>query len=467
MTKNNIGLIGLGTMGSNLARNIANKRYKISVYNRTAKTTESFINKFGNENLVGTKTLEEFITSLESPRKIILMIQAGKAIDSVIAQLKPLLEKEDIIIDCGNSNFHDTERRYNDLAKEKLNFVGCGVSGGEEGALNGPSLMPGGNKHSWNNIKEIFSSIAAKDFNENPCVTYIGDGGAGHYVKMVHNGIEYGIMQIMAEAYDLLRNIYKLNPEELSNIFRKLNKGILSSYLFEISGKVLNKKDDKSNNYLINKILDRAQQKGTGKWTVINALESLAPTPTIAEAVFARNISNNKNLREKLSKLYIKKNVQPTLSVKDFTKYLENALYAGMLSSYAQGFGLIKNASDKNNWDINLSEVARIWEGGCIIRAQILNVIHLALKEKNTHLFDISKISDDLKKSIPALREIVIQGVKFGVPVPALSSSLSYFDEITSSHLAANFIQALRDYFGAHTYERTDMEGSFHTNWDI
>jgi len=466
MRESEIGLIGLGTMGRNLARNIANKGYRISVYNRTAEVTESFIRKFGNKNLLKTSTLEEFIQSLETPRKVILMIKAGKAVDNLIDNLKPLLGKKDIIIDCGNSNFHDTERRYEELSNEGFNFIGCGISGGEEGALNGPSLMPGGNKEGWQEISEIFSSIAAKDFNNKACITYIGDRGAGHYVKMVHNGIEYGVMQIMAEAYDLLRNIYNLDPKNLSNIFRDLGKGSLSSYLFEISTKVLSQKDDKSENYLIEKILDRATQKGTGKWTAINALENSIATPTITEAVFARNISENKELRRDLSLIYSKEKSTLNISLDEFKKDLESGLYAAILGSYAQGFELIKHISKKNNWNINLSEVARIWQGGCIIRAQMLDTIHLAFNENKTHLFSVPAISEKLKITIPTLKNIVKLGIEFNIPVPTLSATLSYFNSITSDNLPTNFIQGLRDYFGAHTYERTDTEGSFHTNWN-
>ena len=466
MEKYNIGLIGLGTMGSNLARNIASKGFSVSVYNRTTEVMENFIKEFGNKNLKGFKTLENLINSLEIPRKIILMVKAGEVVDAVLDQLKPILEKGDIIIDCGNSNFKNTEKRYKNLAKEGLNFVGCGISGGEEGALNGPSLMPGGSRESWENIKEIFSAIAAKDFNGNACVTYIGDKSAGHYVKMVHNGIEYGVMQLIAEAYDLLRNIYKLNAKEISEIFKLFNDGPLSSYLFEISAKVLSQKDDKANGYVVDKILDRAAQKGTGKWTAIDALDRGMATPTIAEAVFARNISSNKQLREELSSIYKNHNFKPESKVEEFVEDLKHGLYAAMLSSYAQGFELIRHTSNENNWNIDLSEIARIWEGGCIIRAKILRTIHNALKRNNMHLFHIPEINKELNSTIPALRNIVAQGVKAETPLPGLSSALSYFDAITNNKLPANLIQSLRDYFGAHTYERTDREGSFHTDWN-
>lgn len=466
MGKNKIGLIGLGTMGSNLARNIADKGFSVSVYNRTTEVTESFINNFGSENLVGKKTLEEFMESLELPRKIILMVKAGKVVDTVIDQLKPLLDKRDIIIDCGNSNFKNTERRYKLLLEEGFEFMGCGVSGGEEGALNGPSLMPGGSKSAWENIKEIFEKIAAKDFDGEACVTYVGEGSAGHYVKMVHNGIEYGVMQLMAEAYDLLRNIYKLSPEDLAGVFEHWNNGPLSSYLFEISKKVLKQKDDKADGYLIDKILDKAAQKGTGKWTAIDSLDKGAATPTITEAVYARNISGNKSIRSELSGLYEKKDINSEIELEEFTENLEHGLFSAMLSTYAQGLDLINHVSQENNWNINLAEIARIWEGGCIIRAQILKGINEALQNRNLHLFKINSVVKELNSTIPALREVVAQGVKSGIPVPALSTALSYFDSVTNNNLPANFIQGLRDYFGAHTYERTDQEGTFHTEWN-
>lgn len=467
MKKSDIGLIGLGVMGTNLARNIASKDFKISVFNRTTEVMKVAVEKFGSENFAGFENLKDMVVSLEKPRKIILMVKAGPAVDSVIDSLKPFLDAGDIVIDCGNSNFKNTIKRFEDLRGDNIHFVGCGVSGGEEGALKGPSLMPGGTKEAWVQIKNIFETIAARDFNGGPCVTYIGDNAAGHYVKMVHNGIEYGIMQIMAEAYDLLKKVYKLEANKISEIFNNLNSGILKSYLFEISSEVLGKKDEFNKGYLIDFILDKAEQKGTGKWTVIDALEKGVSLSTITEAVFSRINSSNKQLRSGLSKKYQKENMQTETELDDFIKVLEEALYAAMLITYAQGYSLIQNAAEENNWDINLAEISRIWEGGCIIRAQLLNELYKGF-EKNPeakHLFEIEELGALLKKNIPALRKMAVFAIAKGVPVPALSSAIAYFDAITSENLPANFIQGLRDYFGAHTYERIDKEGIFHTKW--
>ncbi len=469
MEKSNIGLIGLGVMGSNLSRNIASKKFHISVYNRTTEVTDEFIKEHGNEYIHPAKTLEEFVDQLEVPRKIIILVKAGKAVDAVIEKLMPLLEKGDVVIDCGNSNFNNTLRRFDALKEKGLQFIGCGVSGGEEGALHGPSLMPGGTLEAWNTIKNIFESIAARDFSGGPCVTYIGDNAAGHYVKMVHNGIEYGVMQIMAEGYDILKNVYKLDPPKLSEIFKKYNDGKLKSYLFEISIEVLARKDEFEDGYLIDYILDRAAQKGTGKWTAIDALKQGEAIPTITEAVFARFISSHKDLRTNLSKKYQKEKIKTDMDLDTFVSTLEDALYAAMLSSYAQGYHLIREAAKENKWDIDIAEVSRIWEGGCIIRADILNVLHKAFEKanKDTHLFEIPELAKDLQRTIPLLRKTVTLGVQNGIPVSGLSTALSYFDAITSKQVPANFIQGLRDYFGAHTYKRTDKEGAFHTDWNI
>lgn len=478
MSQSQIGLIGLAVMGANLARNIANKGFKISVFNRTIKKTTKFIEEFGSANLIGREKLEDFISSLETPRKIIIMVQAGKPVDMIIDQLLPFLKKNDIIIDCGNSNYQDTQKRFKTLQEKQIQFIGCGVSGGEEGALNGPSLMPGGNEKSWQQLEPIFTKIAAKDFDGNPCVTFVGENGAGHYIKMVHNGIEYGVMQLMAEAYDILRKIYKLEAPKIAEIFEKYNQGKLSSYLFEISSKVLNKKDQFNNGYLVDYILDKAGQKGTGTWTAIDALKRANGLSTITESVFARIISGDKEKRQNLDKIYEQIKTQPNqpiigdkpeYSCEDFIPILEDALYAGMLSTYAQGYDLIQKAAQEENWEINLAEISRIWEGGCIIRAKILNFIHEAYKKSKTqsaHLFEIPEIKDALISSLPSLRELVAFSARNKVSSPAMGASLSYFDAITSNSSPANFIQALRDFFGAHTYQRTDKEGDFHTDWN-
>jgi 6-phosphogluconate dehydrogenase len=459
-----IGLIGLGVMGTNVARNIADKGHKISVYNRTTETMKEVVDEHGSDNFVGFEGLEEFVESLEKPRKVLIMVKAGKPVDMVIESLIPLLDKDDVIVDLGNEHYKLTNERAEKLEAKGLHFVGCGVSGGEEGALKGPSMMPGGTKHSWDQLKKIFESIAAKDFDGGPCVFHVGEKGAGHYVKMVHNGIEYGVMQVMAEAYHLLKDIYGLDAGSISEIFKQYNDGKLKSYLFEIAVEVLAKKEDDS--YVVDVILDKAAQKGTGKWTGIDSLDRGVGLSTITEAVYGRVMSSFKDLRTELSKNREKIKIEKDLALNDFILALEDALYCGMLISYSQGYHLIKIASDEEGWNIDLAEVSRIWEGGCIIRADILKELHEALADNKTeHLFEIDKIIEPIKDNLEALRTIVTLGVSNGIPLPGLSTALSYYDSMTSERLPANFIQGLRDYFGAHTYERVDKEGSFHTNW--
>jgi len=462
-----IGLIGLGVMGANLARNIANNGFPIVVYNRTTEKMTKFVKEFGNENLFGEKKLEEFVKTISRPRKIIILVKAGEAVDKVIEGLMPLLDKEDVIIDCGNSNYHDTQRRSVALTAKDFHFVGCGISGGEEGALNGPSIMPGGSSESWEAIQRIFESISAKDFNGNPCVTHIGEGGAGHYVKMVHNGIEYGVMQLMADAYEALRSIYNLDAPTISDIFAKFQRGKLNSYLFEIAIKVLNQKDDLMQGYLIDHILDKAGQKGTGKWTAIDALDRGVALPTITSAVYARYNSNIKKVREQVSQFYREPEYTKDIPLDKFVAQLENALYTGMLCAYAEGYTLIQKAAKDEGWKINMAELARIWEGGCIIRAKILTLIHGAYNrcEPDTHLFEIPEIISELKKSIIDLRSTVAYLSEQGTHTFAMPAALSYFESITRKESSANFIQGLRDFFGAHTYERKDTEGTFHTQW--
>lgn len=467
MNQSHIGLIGLAVMGANLARNIASKGFSTLVYNRTTEKTDEFIKEFGTENLKGSKNLEEFVEGLEKPRKIIIMVKAGAAVDAVIDQLLPLIEKGDTIIDCGNSHFGDTIERTKKLQNKGIYFVGCGVSGGEEGALNGPSLMPGGTGESWEMLKDVWEAIAAKDFSGSPCVTHIGRDGSGHYVKMVHNGIEYAVMQMIAEAYDLLKRIYELNPKQIADVFEEYNKGDLASFLFEISIPVLTQKDEFNDGYLIDFILDKAGQKGTGKWTAIEALDRGVGLSTVSEAVFARVNSSYKDQRIQLSKSFSKSRKDVKTSLEQTVKNLEKALYGGMLSAYAQGYELIKLAAAENNWEINLSEISRIWQGGCIIRADILKFLTEAYVKHsgNPHLFEMEDIQNALMKSQDAWREVVMLSVTHGIPTPSLTSGLQYFDAITTERLPANMIQGLRDYFGAHTYQRTDREGTFHTHW--
>ncbi len=455
-----IGLIGLAVMGQNLARNIADKGFQISVFNRTQKKTEEFIKLCSNEKIHATATLKEFCASLQKPRKIILLVKAGEAVDEMIDQLKPHLDKNDILIDLGNSNYQDTIRRN----EQFKNLIGSGISGGEEGALHGPSLMPGGHLKAYKQIAPIFEKIAAKDFQNNPCVTHIGADGAGHFVKTIHNGIEYAVMQLIAETYDIYRKIYKLTAPQIAEIFKTYNRGKLKSYLIEITAKVLSHKDNLTNDYTINKILDKAGQKGTGTWTAIDSVQRAVSTETITAAVFARITSGEKELRKQLAKIYPQKNTKPEIPLPKAKTIIADALYTAILISYAQGFELIKKAATEQNWQINLSEIARIWQGGCIIRADILKTLHQAYKKsaKNPpHLFAIKS----LKIAPTSLQKLLAQTSLSPLATPAYSASLNYFKAITSENSPANLIQGLRDFFGAHTYERTDKKSSFHTNW--
>lgn len=468
MKKAKIGIIGLAVMGANLARNIADKGFPTVVCNRTTEKMEKFIEEYGNDNLFGKEDLKEFIQSIESPRKIIIMVKAGDPVEAIINQLLPELDEGDTIIDCGNSNYHDTIRRNQDLSEKKINFVGCGVSGGEEGALHGPSLMPGGSESSWENMKEIWQAISAKDFAGAPCVTHIGEDGAGHYVKMVHNGIEYGVMQMIAEAYDLMKRVYGLDPIQIANVFESFGQGRLESYLFDIVVPVLKKREEQSDEFLIDKILDKAGQKGTGKWTAIDALDRGVGLSTISESVMARIISSFKESRVALAPKYNKPNPDTSIIKDVFVEKLENALYAGMLVIYAQGFELIKTAAEENNWQVNLSEISRIWQGGCIIRAKILKFLTDTYKSstlENPNLLELEEIEASINEALPDWREIVIQSIRSGIPTPALTTSLQYLEASTSDRLPANLLQGLRDFFGAHTYERIDKEGVFHTEW--
>jgi len=461
-----IGLIGLATMGANLARNIADKKIATLVYNRTAERTREYLQEFGNDSLQGTKDLKSFVESLKVPRKIILLVKAGNPVDEMITQLMPFLSSGDSIIDCGNSNYVDTIRRTQELSQKNIHFVGCGISGGEEGALHGPSLMPGGSESSWEMMKPVWEKIAAKDFQGSPCVTHVGENGAGHYVKMVHNGIEYAVMQVMAEAYDLLRKLYQLSAEQIANIFEEYNTGRLESYLFEISVPVLRKKEGDTS--LIDLILDKAGQKGTGKWTAIEGLDRAVGVSSISEAVFARVNSGEKNLRKKLSGHFPKSHLSTQLGLEDFSRQLERALYASLLSIYAQGFELIKKAAQENNWNIDLSEIARIWQGGCIIRAKMLEFLTEMYRKStsNPHLFEVSEIQANLNECLQDWRDVISLSLYHGVPTPGLTSALQYLDTLSSDQLPANLIQGLRDYFGAHTYERNDRPGIFHTKWE-
>lgn len=466
---NNIGLVGLATMGANLARNIERNGYTISVFNRTTETMEKFIADFGGEGtgFTGCATMEEFVASLEAPRKIILLVKAGKPVDLTIEALLPHLEQGDIIIDGGNSHFPDTIRRTEELEAKGIRFMGIGVSGGEEGALMGPSMMPGGTEEAWGEVKDILQKIAAKAPDGEPCCDYVGPNGAGHYVKMVHNGIEYGDMQLISETYFMLKHLLGLSNAKMADIFAKWNEGKLKSFLIEIAADVLRKKDDQGDGDLIDAVLDKSGQKGTGKWTAIHALELGIPLPTVTSAVYERCISAFKEERVEASKIYDSA-IPPYEGDKQaFIDALENALFAAKISTYAQGMFLISEASKEHEWNINLGNTAKLWRAGCIIRAQILQNITEAYKNDSSlsNLLLDPSFQTFIKDNEAAWREVVYTALKSGVSVPAFASTLTYFDSYRTARLPANMIQSLRDYFGAHTYERLDKEGSFHSEW--
>jgi len=467
MSKSQFGVIGLAVMGKNLAMNIESKGYSVSVFNRSREKTDELLKDTEGKNIIGTYSLEEFVNSLEIPRKIMLMVKAGAATDGMIEQLKPLLDKGDILIDGGNTLYTDTQRRNKELSELGFHFIGSGVSGGEEGALNGPSLMPGGQREAYELIAPIFKDISAK-VNGEPCTTYIGPDGAGHYVKMVHNGIEYGDMQLIAEAYFVLKNVLSLEADELHEVFSDWNKGELDSYLIEITANIFTKKDDETGKPLVDVILDTAGQKGTGKWTSKSALDLGVPLPLITESVFARFISAMKEERVHASKHLGGPDKQVFTGDKQvFIESVRKALYMSKICSYAQGFAQMKTASEENNWNINYGNIAMIFRGGCIIRAQFLQKIKEAY-ERETDLKNL--LLDPYFKEIvenyqSALREIICISVQNGIPVPSFSAAMSYYDSYRMERLPANLIQAQRDYFGAHTYERIDKDGAFHTNW--
>ncbi len=462
------GIIGLAVMGENIALNIERNGFPIAVYNRSREKTDAFIKKRAQgKNVVATYSLEEFVNALERPRRILIMVQAGKPVDAVIEQLKLLLDPDDMIIDGGNSLYDDTERRVKDLEAAGFNFIGMGVSGGEEGALNGPSLMPGGSKAAYDAIEPIVTKIAAQ-VDDGPCVTYIGKGGSGHFVKMVHNGIEYGDMQLIAEAYDLLKNVLGMSQAELHETFAAWNKTEeLDSFLIEITANIFTKTDDETGKPLVELIVDKAGQKGTGRWTVMSALEVGVSIPTITAAVNARIMSAIKEERE----IAAKQLTGPTASFdgdkKEFVNKIRDALYCSKICSYAQGMDLLSKASALNGYDLDLGEMARIWKGGCIIRAAFLNKIKAAY-DQNSKLPNLL-LAPEFKQTIldrqSAWREVIATAAKVGIPVPAFSASLDYFDSYRRIRLPQNLTQAQRDYFGAHTYERTDKEGFFHTEW--
>ena len=463
-----IGLIGLGVMGENLVLNMESKGFSVAVFNRTTEVTDKFAGgRAKGKNIQPTRTLEEFVGALKKPRIAMMMIKAGPPVDMVIGEVAPLLEKGDIIIDGGNSLFTDTQRREKALAEKGIHFVGMGVSGGEEGALKGPSLMPGGSRESWEIIAPIFRKIAAQVDGE-PCCRYMGSDGAGHYVKMVHNGIEYGDIQLICEAYAILKDVVGMDPAQLANTFREWNKGELESYLIEITSQIFLKMDPETGKPLVDVILDKAGQKGTGIWTLQAAIKQYVVISTINAAVEARVISSRKEERVAASEILPHPRVRTFKGNRDrFVDAVRDALYASKIISYAQGMELLRSGSATYGWNLNLSDIATIWRGGCIIRAKFLNRIVEAYK-RNPALQNLlldRYFTRAIKRTQPKWRLVVSTAIKFGVPVPAFSASLAYYDSYRSARLPANLLQAQRDFFGAHTYERIDKPGVFHTEW--
>ncbi|MBR7186912.1 MAG: decarboxylating NADP(+)-dependent phosphogluconate dehydrogenase [Clostridia bacterium] len=462
-----IGMVGLAVMGSNLVKNMLSKGYTVAVYNREPEMTEHFMEQNEGENVIATYSYEELVKNIARPRKIMMMIRAGKPVDMVIEALLPYLEEGDIVIDGGNSHFPDTMRRTALLESKGFRYIGTGVSGGEEGALKGPSLMPGGSPSAWEEVKPIFQSISAKA-EGNPCCDWVGENGAGHFVKMVHNGIEYGDMQLICESYQLMRDLLGLSADEMSEIFKDWNKTELDSYLIEITGNILATKDT-DGAPLVEKILDTAGQKGTGKWTGIASLDEGVPLTLICEAVHARCLSSMKGERAQASKVYPHKKYRYSGEKKEFLEDLRRALYCAKIVSYAQGYTLMRSAAKTYDWNLNYGGIALMWRGGCIIRSAFLGKIKEAYTNNPAleNLLLDPYFKETVENFITSWRKVVATAVMSGVPVPAMSSALEYFDGYTTERLPANLLQAQRDYFGAHTYERTDAPRGefFHTNW--
>jgi len=470
MPKADIGLIGLAVMGENLVLNMESHGYRVAVFNRTTSKVDAFMNgRARGKNIVGCHSVEELVANLERPRKVFLLVKAGAAVDAIVESIIPHLETGDIIIDGGNSYFSDTIRRTANVESKGLLYIGTGVSGGEEGALKGPSIMPGGTEAAWPHVKEIFQSIAAKVDDGSPCCEWLGNDGAGHFVKMVHNGIEYGDMQMICEAYALMRHVLNMQPAEISAVFGEWNKGELDSYLIEITRDILAKTDDETGLPMVDVIMDKAGQKGTGRWTSLVALDLGVPAQTIAEAVFARALSAIKDERLVAAQRLAGPGVSFTGNKQVFLEHLRQALFASKICSYAQGYQLLRAAAGEYQWDLNYGDIALMWRGGCIIRAQFLGNIKEAYDDnpdlQNLLLDDYFKTA--VERSQMAWRQVIATAVVHGIPVPAFSSALAYYDGYRSAVLPANLLQAQRDYFGAHTYERNDKPAGeyFHTNW--
>ncbi len=469
MTQQAIGVIGMAVMGKNLALNIESRGHAVSIYNRSRTKTDEVIAEHADRRLVPTYTLQEFVDSLEKPRRILLMVKAGEPTDDTIEQLKPLLDQGDILIDGGNTNFKDTIRRNQELAKAGLHFIGTGVSGGEEGALHGPSIMPGGPRDAYDLVAPILTEIAARAKDGAPCVAWMGPDGAGHYVKMVHNGIEYGDMQLIAESYAVLKHVLGLSNSELAEVYTDWNQGELDSYLIEITAKIFGRKDEKTGKDLVDVILDRAAQKGTGKWTSQSALDLGVPLPLITESVFARVLSSLKDERVAASTQLAGPETGPfSGDRKAFIVAVGRALYLSKIVSYAQGFAQLRAASNEYDWNLDYGTIAQIWRGGCIIRARFLQDITDAYAGDRSlaNLLLAPYFRDIAANYQAALREVVGAAIAAGVAVPCFSSAIAYYDGYRSERLPANLLQAQRDFFGAHTFERIDQKGSFHEAWN-
>lgn len=464
--KYTLGMIGLGTMGRNLLLNMADNGFAVTGYDKDARMLQKLEEDGKAHNLKGFASLEAFIKSLELPRRVMLLVPAGQIVDSVIKELVPLLDKGDMIIDSGNSHFTDTSRRATELSEQDIHFFGMGISGGEEGARFGPSMMPGGDKTAYNAVKPILEAVSAK-VNGDPCVAYIGPGASGHFVKMVHNGIEYAMMQILAETYYLLKNGLGYNNEEVYNAFAKWNEGRLKSFLLEVTRDVFKVKDKKSGGYLIDVIKDEAKSKGTGKWTSQVSMDLQLPIPTINESVSSRDLSKFKQLRVTLAAA-LPHAAEKIDNPAEFEAQLEQALYFSMITCYAQGLHLLTQASSEFKYELNLQEISQIWRGGCIIRAELLEDIYQAYKKQPdlAHLYADDSIQGQLKDIIPGTRKVVGNAIQNGFAIPALASALTYYDALRTANSPLNLTQAQRDFFGAHTFERTDEAGIFHADWN-
>jgi 6-phosphogluconate dehydrogenase len=467
MDQYDFGMIGLGTMGRNLMLNMNDHGFSVMGYDKNTAQVETVTKEAGGRTIAATSNLEAFIKSLKTPRSIIMLVPAGKIVDDVINELKPLLSENDLLMDCGNSHFTDTNTRNEQLAKSTIHFMGIGVSGGESGARYGPSIMPGGPKEIYARVAPMLEAIAAK-VNDEPCVTWLGPGSAGHYVKMVHNGIEYGLMQLIAETYHLLKGFGRLNNDELHHIFSKWNEGMLQSFLIEITADIFLQKDELSNNRLVDMILDSAKQKGTGGWTSEDAINLQVPIPVIDIAVAMRDMSALKKERESAAEKLAGPDIRLTDEKTELIESLEQALYFAMITVYAQGMALLQTASQKYGYDLKPESIAKIWRGGCIIRAALLEDIYTAFsQEPNLPNLMVNKgLDGKLQYAEKGMRYVIKEAIDNGIPVPAMMMSLAYYDSYRNGWLPANLIQAQRDNFGAHTYERNDQEGIFHTQWN-